>query len=44
MYSIYVEKSKIDLNIADFVSAQADETTDITYKSHFVILFSFIKA
>lgn len=43
MYSVYLEELKIDLHNVDFVSVQADETTDITCKSQFVIVLRYVK-
>lgn len=43
MYNIYLKELKNYINNADFVSVQADKTTDITCKSQFVIVFLFIK-
>jgi hypothetical protein len=43
MYQVYIEELTKDVNAANYVSLQADETTDITCQSHFVIILRYIK-
>ncbi len=43
MYSIYLNEIKNDIENVNFVSVQADETTDITCVSQFVILLRYVK-
>lgn len=43
MYQVYIEELIKEINDATFVSVQADETTDITCRSQFVIILRCIK-
>ena len=43
MFEVYQEDLLRDLKETNFVAIQADETTDITCRSQFVIIFRFIK-
>lgn len=43
MYNVYIDDLKNDINNTDFVSVQADETTNINGMSQFVIILRFIK-
>jgi hypothetical protein len=43
MYQVYIEKLTKDVNAANYVSLQADETTDITCKSQFVINYAILR-
>jgi hypothetical protein len=43
MYKVYIEELINDIKAANYVSLQADETTDISCRSQFVIILRYIK-
>ena len=43
MYQVYIEELINDINTANYVSLQADET-DITCRSQFVIIYGILSA
>lgn len=43
VYEVYIEHLKSSLNTASFISVSADETTDISCRSQFVITLRFIE-
>ncbi|XP_065651258.1 SCAN domain-containing protein 3-like [Hydra vulgaris] len=43
MYKVYIEEIKREIDKARFVSLQADETTDVSCRSQFVIILRYLK-
>lgn len=43
MYEVYIEEIKKEIDDASFVSLQADETTDVSCRSQFVIILRYLK-
>ncbi|XP_065665457.1 SCAN domain-containing protein 3-like [Hydra vulgaris] len=43
MYKVYIEEIKREIDKPRFVSLQADETTDVSCRSQFVIILRYIK-
>jgi hypothetical protein len=43
MYEVYKQTSMEEIQNANFVSIQADDTTDISCMSQFVILLRYVK-
>lgn len=43
MYTVYINEVKGELDSANYVSLQADETTDVSCKSQFVIVLRYVK-
>ena len=43
MYQVYFDELKNDINNLNFVAIQADETTDVSCVSQFVIILRFVK-
>ena len=42
MYEVYLDKVKAEINAANFVSIQADETTDVACKCQLVIILRYL--
>lgn len=43
IYQVYIDEIRNELNNANFVSVQVDETTDVACRSQFVIILRYVK-